>query len=117
MEEKKTNYSIVLWILAVILVLILATQVFKIVTTFQQNRIASERAENYQARVEAAQMLLNDQRDLIVDLVSDYEDSAYAPSVDRIAEQQLIASEFQIIGIQILAIQNSQIIELLASAP
>jgi hypothetical protein len=37
--------------------------------------------------------------------------------VDRIAEQQLTAEEFQLIALQIIAIQNSQVIELLAATP
>ena len=114
---NKTGKTI-LWIIGVLLLLVLVTQVFQIVSTFQQNKIASDRAESYQTRVEAAQKLVKDQRDLILDLVQDYEDAAYNnPMIDRIAEQQLFAAEFQLLGLQTLALQNSQIIELLASAP
>ena len=36
---------------------------------------------------------------------------------ERISEQQLIATEYTIVGLQILGMQNNQIIELLASTP
>ena len=118
MEEQNISYKTILWIIVVLLALVLVSQVFQIVDTFQQNKIASERAESYQTRVDAAQKLVKDQRDLILDLVQDYEDVAYNnPSIDRIAEQQLLAAEFQLLGLQTLALQNGQIIELLASAP
>jgi len=97
---------------------LLVAELFQIVTTFQENAIARERAATYEERVNEAQDLVDRQRDLILDLVSDYESSAYSnPSVDRITEQQLLAAEYQLQGLQILAIQNSQIIELLSAAP
>lgn len=118
MEEQTGIYKTILWIIVVLLVLVLVTQVFQIASTFQQNKIASDRAESYQTRVDAAQKLVNDQRDLILDLVQDYEDAAYNdPMIERITEQQLLAAEFQLLGLQTLALQNSQIIELLASSP
>ena len=118
MSEQNSSFKIILWVIVVLLTLVLFTQVFQIVSTFQQNKISIERAESYQTRADTAQKLVEDQRNLIIDLVMDYEDAAYNnPMIDRIAEQQLIAAEFQLLGLQTLAFQNSQIIELLASAP
>jgi flagellar basal body-associated protein FliL len=118
MESSVKNYRLMLWVIIVLLVALLVAEVFQIVTTFQQNVINRERAATYEERVKEAQDLVDRQRDLILDLVSDYESSAYNnPSVDRITEQQLLAAEYQLHGLQILAIQNSQIIELLSAAP
>ena len=118
MSEQNSSFKIILWIIVVLLTLVLFTQVFQIVSSFQQTKISIERAESYQTRAVAAQKLVEDQRNLIIGLVIDYEDTAYNnPMIDRIAEQQLIAAEFQLLGLQTLAFQNSQIIELLASAP
>jgi len=118
MDAPKKTYGTVLWIIVLLLAGVLAANVFSIVTTYQQNAIARERAETYQARVEEAQDLVNRQRDLILELVSDYEASAYDnPRIERISEQQLLAAEFQLLALQTLAIQNSQIIELLSASP
>jgi len=118
MDAPKKTYGTVLWIIAVLLATVLATDVFSIVTTYQQNTVARERAETYQTRVEEAQDLVNRQRDIIFYLVSDYEAAAYDdPRIERIAEQQLLAAEFQLLAMQTLAIQNSQIIELLSASP
>lgn len=56
---------------------------------------------------------LTDVEEIGVDYFSAYEDSAYGPSVDRIAEQQLIAAEFQLLGLQQLSLENQLIAELL----
>jgi hypothetical protein len=118
MENSKKNYRSILWIIVGLLVALLVVEVFQIVTTFQQNAIARERAATYEERVKEAQDLVDRQRDLILDLVSDYETAAYDnPNVDRITEQQLLAAEYQLQGLQIIAIQNSQIIELLSATP
>jgi hypothetical protein len=51
-------------------------------------------------------------------MMSDYQGDVYDnPSIDRIAEQQLIAEEYQLAALQIFAIQNGQLIELLAATP
>jgi len=117
MGNETTSYKSILRLIVVLLILALFTQVFQIYSTFQQNGIAKGRAENYQARVLAVQSLVDSQRDQIFNLVSDYNEAAYSANLDRIAEQQLRAAEFQLLGLQILAIQNSQVIELLSEAP
>lgn len=118
MEGTGKLYKVAIWIIVVLLAGLLVAEVFQIITTFQQNAVARDRAATYEARVKEALDLVDRQRDLIIDLVSEYESVAYDnPSVDRIAEQQLLAAEYQLQGLQILAIQNSQIIELLSAAP
>lgn len=55
------------------------------------------------------------QDDLAADLLENYQDDAYDnPLIDRIAEQQLIATEYQIVASQMLGLQNQAIIDLLA---
>ncbi|MCX6101627.1 MAG: hypothetical protein NTV92_09505 [Candidatus Bipolaricaulota bacterium] len=47
-----------------------------------------------------------------------YEKTAYrSAEIDRISEQQLVAAESTLAALQIIALQNSQIIQLLATAP
>jgi len=118
MEQSFRSNKIAIGTIVVLLVLILVAQLFTIYSTYQQNQVAGQRATTYQARVETAQNLVARQQDTIFNLIIDYRASAYDnPSIDRIAEQQLLASEYQLTALQILAIQNSQIIELLATAP
>jgi anti-sigma-K factor RskA len=100
------------------LFLILAAQLFSLYNTYKQDQIERRRAETYLERVEEARNLVDRQQDVISDLVSEYEDLAYGnPDVDRIAEQQLLAAEHQMMALQVIALQNSQVIELLAAAP
>jgi ABC-type lipoprotein release transport system permease subunit len=117
-DNAKKDSSTILWIIVILLGAVLLTNVFSIITTFQQNAIARERATSYEERVQKAQALVDRQRDIILDLVDDYESAAYDnPNVDRITEQQLYAAEYQLQALQILAIQNSQLIELISAAP
>jgi hypothetical protein len=118
MVVRPNSYRTVLWIIAVLLLLTLLSNVFSIVTTYQKDKLEQDRAATYQARVEEAKTIVNMQRDIIDDLVSDYEEDAYDnPLIDRIAEQQLLAAEYQMLALQTLAIQNSQIIEFLSATP
>ncbi len=118
MDTTKKGSDTILWIIVILLGAVLLANVFSIITTFQQNTVARERAASYEERGQQAQALIDRQRDVILDLVSDYGSAAYDnPSVDRIAEQQLLAAEYQLQALQILAIQNSQIIELISATP
>jgi hypothetical protein len=118
MNGNKGLSSLQGWIIAVLLALILVAQLFSIVDTYQRDKLERERAATYEQRVEAAQQVLDRQREVISDLIFDYESVAYDnPNVDRIAEQQLLAAEYQLSALQAIAVQNSQIIELLAAIP
>jgi predicted metalloprotease len=111
------NYVGILVIIVVLLALLLTVEIYQVVTSYQQTKLAEERASAYQTRVTAAQLLVSNQQDIISGLMTDYQKDAYGSSVDRIAEQQLIATEYNLTALQIIALQNSQIIELLANAP
>jgi len=50
--------------------------------------------------------------------LNDYQKAAYDdPDVETIYQQQLIASEHVLMALHLMAIQNSQVIELLAATP
>lgn len=116
--RRAPNYTVWFVLMNFLLMCSLAINAIQFVFTYQQNQVAATRAASYQERVQAAQGLVERQRDLVLDLVNKYQKDAYDnPSVERIAEQQLIATEYTLIALQIIAIQNSQIIELLAYAP
>ena len=101
----------VLIIIAVLIALLLAVNGSQLVLTLQQN---AERAE----RAQAADQLVQDQQSIISGLMSDYQRAAYNdPNVETIYQQQLIASESILQALHIIAIQNSQIIGLLAVSP
>lgn len=105
-------------LLVVLLLLICTTQLYSAITLFQKNRIEAARAATYKERVKAAQELLATQRQVIGNLMTDYQNRAYSnPQIDTIMKQQLVATEYAIVGLQVIAIQNSQVIELLAATP
>jgi hypothetical protein len=105
-------------ICAVFLGLLFLTQLYLAVMTFQRTRIEAARAARYGDRVKAAESLLALQRGAIADLLTNYQKDAYQSSrVSTIMQQQLVATEYAITGLQLIALQNSQIIELLAAAP
>jgi len=105
-------------LIAVLLLLLVAGNVYTVVTTYQQQQIEVARAASYTERVATIRERAEEQRDLIQLVMDSYETEAYDnPRIDRIAEQQLIATEHTIHALQIIGIQNSQIIELLAEAP
>jgi hypothetical protein len=79
--------------------------------------IDTQRTAVYQQRVAEVKQLTDSQRELIAGLMTSYRKDAYNnPSIDRIAEQQLLASEYSLQALQILSLQNSQIIDLLSEA-
>lgn len=112
------NYHPVLTVIALLLMLSTALVGYQVFSTFQQNQITTQRALTHAERVVAAQELVATQQEIILTLMEDYAEVAYNnPRIDRIAEQQLLAAESALTALQIIALQNSQIIELLASAP
>ena len=108
--EKTKSYTGILIVISILLLLILGAVGYQTYSTYQRNQLARERAE-------AALIVANLQSDLISNLLDDYYDDAYGGNVDRIAEQQLIATQYNLVGLQLLAQQNVQIIELLANQP
>jgi flagellar basal body-associated protein FliL len=117
-EPRKSANRPLLIIIALLLLLSTAATTTQLVMTFQQNSITATRAATYQARVKEAEALVSRQQTIIFGLIEDYHAAAYEdPSVERIAEQQLLVAESTLAALQIIAIQNSQVIELLAAAP
>jgi len=83
-----------------------AVQVFQTVRDFQEERHCTAVVENMQTTITA-------QKNIYGDLMKSYEKAAYGnSSVDRIAEQQLIATESQLAAMQVIASQNGLLIEL-----
>lgn len=117
-EPRKPAHRLLLIFIAILLLLSTAASITQLVMTFQQNSITAARAATYQARVKEAEALVSRQQTIIFGLIEDYHAAAYEdPGIDRIAEQQLLVAESTLAALQIIAIQNSQVIELLAAAP
>jgi len=102
MENRDRTWSVVAVIL---LALILALNIYNVVRTEITRK----------ARAEALEPILTQQMRIADDLITSYQSDAYDNSqVERIAEQQLIATEYQLVALQLVAQQNVQIIGLLA---
>jgi hypothetical protein len=115
---RQPNYTKLLTLIAVFLGLILLINAYQMLVGFQQGQIAAERAANYQKRVADAHVILGEQSSVIAGLMNTYQSAAYGNSgIDRIAEQQLLASEYTLQALQIMATQNTQIIGLLSAQP
>ena len=105
-------------VISLLLLLLLAVNSASFVLTYQKNQIEAQRAATYQARVDAASQIVESQRTYILDIIDNYQKDVYGnPDVERIAEQQLIAEEYQLSVLQTIAIQNSQVLELMVAAP
>ncbi|MDD5368133.1 MAG: hypothetical protein PHQ40_03530 [Anaerolineaceae bacterium] len=115
---RKQSYKPLLLTICLLLIVLVGLTTYQAITNFQQNQIAANRAASYQERVKAAQALADTQQTTILGLMDDYNKAAYkSSSVDRISEQQLIAAEYNLEALQVLAIQNSQVIQLLSNMP
>jgi hypothetical protein len=110
--EEKPRLLLV-QVLLVVICLLLAGMLAANLWNIQQAGREQERRAFYQEQAQAIKQMAELQDDLILDLLNEYQASAYGSRVDRIAEQQLIAAESQIVALQTLALQNRQIIELL----
>ncbi len=105
METRSRSSSV---IIIGLLALILAATVYPIV----QDHLNKEEAQ--QRRATMVQVLAV-QQSIVEELLSEYQAAAYDnPGVDRIAEQQLIATEHQLMALQVLMQQNILILELLS---
>jgi flagellar basal body-associated protein FliL len=117
-NKKSKSKNTWLIIISVLLLLLIVISSFQVVSTYQQNQLYEQRANTYELRVEEAEKLLERQQDLIFGLMDDYNADVYNnPRVENVYHQQLVASEYTVVGLQIIAIQNTQIIQLLASLP
>ena len=111
------NYSkintVLLSVIAVLLIILVATNFWIILEGQRREEAQTARVAFLHEQAEGIAMLADLQDEIIFNLFESYEDTAYGPSVDRIAEQQLIAAEHQLMALQSIALQNRQIAELL----
>ena len=75
-----------------------------------------ERQTIYEEQAQQMQSSLARQQRLITSATDNYRADAYDSGVERIAEQQLIAAEYQMLLLQVIAQQNAQTIELMVMA-
>ena len=75
-----------------------------------------ERQAAYEEHAQQLQAVRASEYRVITSARDGYHTDAYESSVDRIAEQQLIAAEYQLLLLQIIARQNAEIIELMLLA-
>lgn len=98
--------NLVRWILVVVLLALLAGNTYFAMLAHKEHQAQRVLAEQMQP-------LFEQQRRTILNTFADYQADAYGPDIDRIAEQQLIAAEYQVMLSQTIAMQNVQILELL----
>ncbi len=107
-----------LWIIVILLLTLVSLNAYTIYTSHQMLQIEAQRAADYEARLSAIRTRAETQRDLIGKLFTAYQTDVYDnPSVDRISEQQLTAAEYTIQLLQLIGIQNSDMIDLMAAQP
>lgn len=116
---NKSNFE--RWFIVVVLAVLLASNTCFAGLAHRDRLMQMERNEDhrviYAEHAEQARALIKRQREMIAGASDNYRVDAYAPTIDRIAEQQLIAAEYQLLLLQIIAQQNAQMIELLAARP
>ena len=102
------------------LLVLIVSNVYFAALAQQDRRAQIERIEEHQAAyVEHAQQLQAwraRQQRLLDGIADSYHADAYDAGVERIAEQQLIAAEYQILLLQTIAQQNAAMIELMLVA-
>ena len=111
--EKTKTPNIWLIIIAITLLLILILNAYQFVDDkFIIDQKESERIET----IEEAKRLARANDLVINSLISDYEDNVYInPNVETIMQQSFLAQEYTLITLQMIAVENSIIIDLLAS--
>jgi uncharacterized protein HemX len=104
-------------LITILLVCLLIVQVIGLGSDLLGQNAQRARLAEKQARI--AEIINENEKERIIleTLMTSYEKAAYRSNLDRIAEQQLVASEYSIRALQILGKQNNAIIELLADQP
>jgi len=100
--------------LLITLMALLVNNVYFATSVLQDRRAQAARIEEHAGQVQA---LLDRQQWIVAGAADSYHTDAYAPGIERIAEQQLIAAEYQILLLQAVAQQNAVIIELMMAGP
>ena len=107
--------------LLITLMALLVSNVYFAALAQQDRRAQVERIEErqaaYEEHVDQMQAWLTRQQRLLDGVADSYHADAYDAGVERIAEQQLIAAEYQIVLLQTIAQQNAQMIELMMVQP
>ena len=101
--------------------LAIASSIYLAALVQGKHRVQIERIKQRQAVYdEHARQLeawrARDQR-RITSALDDYRADAYDPGIERIAEQQLIAAEYELLLLQTIALQNTVMIELMLIWP
>lgn len=104
-------------LIVLLLVCLLIVQVISLSSVFAARSAESTRAAEKQARITEIVSDSEKERAALELLMTSYQADAYHGTLDRIAEQQLVATEYSIRALQILGKQNNAIIELLADQP
>jgi cell division protein FtsL len=105
MNWKTLQQGLVIFLLFCMVVF----QAIQIVGDYQAKRQCQTALEGFQNMIEI-------QKTGYLDLMQTYQKAAYEDTrVERIAEQQLLASESQLSALQVMASQNGVLIDLLAA--
>jgi hypothetical protein len=104
-------------LIVVLLVCLLLVQVIGLASDFSAKSAESARVTAKQAKIAEIVSESEKERAALELLMTSYQADAYHGTLDRIAEQQLVATEYSIRALQILGKQNNAIIDLLADQP
>ena len=110
--KGKSNF--VHWQIVLFLVSLIICNTYFGTLALQDRRAQAARIEEHAERVQA---LLDRQQWIVAGAADSYRADAYAPGIERIAEQQLIAAEYQMLLLQAIAQQNALMIELMTVEP
>jgi Tfp pilus assembly protein PilO len=113
--RKPSNLSQKL--IVVLLVCLLLVQVIGLASDFSAKSAESAHLTAKQAKIAEIVSESEKERAALELLMTSYQADAYHGTLDRIAEQQLVATEYSIRALQILGKQNNAIIDLLADQP
>lgn len=112
------DYTALLAIIALLLLAIAAVNAYAVYSTAQRDQVAEARAATYKERVEAVGKAAAAQRTAVDTLQSDCKKAIYDdPDTKGIMAQQFRVQECILEADELLAVQNSQIIELLSTVP
>lgn len=109
------------WLGAVFLLALLASNTCFAGLAYRDHLAQVERAEErqavYEEHVQQMQAWLARDRRTVTGAFDSYHTDAYESGVERIAEQQLLAAEYQMLLLQVIARQNAEMIELMILKP
>lgn len=117
MKKDSSSQMPLYWAwLFVSVVILVACSTYLATHTLLERLAQMERQAIYEEHTQQMQALLATEYRVIADALDSYRADAYDSGVDRIAEQQLLAAEHQLLLLQVIARQNAQMIELMMIA-